>query len=235
MKASSPLLSTLLEDYRCVECDLVRAMTRRASDRTRAELLRRSAALLDAIERFEARSRQDLRDQAFFFLQRAVSAGGGRDGADLEIALSLSARAIEAERTLPGLPLSAPSAPPPDLAAYVRASKDRVSLVGFDHRYLATSAPNAQFYRRSVERVEGCAVGDLIGRARFDSRARPNIDTCLAGRPREYYHGLGTGARARIMRCQMKPVRLADDRPAALIYMRDVTDDLPAMLRAGEV
>ena len=229
-------LRGMIDGHGRLEARLLRAMQSRSSARLRAQLFRDTAKLLDAIERYEAGTPEELRDQVCFFMGRAACAiAGDADDRNVEVALSLlrhsplaagvAARPKAKRRPKPG------AGPAQALVDYIGGATERVSLIGSDYRYLATSRPNAAHYRRPLDSFAGAHIAEVIGGPRFETRARAHIDACLKGGVREYYYELGVVGRPRVFRCQMKPVRIAG-APRAVVYVRDVTDDLPAILSA---
>lgn len=113
------------------------------------------------------------------------------------------------------------------IADYVAFSEGRVSLIDTNYTYIATSEENAQYYGRQQIGIMGRHITDLIGEFRFETRAKPRLDECFAGRPQTYHHALNNNGDARIMRCDMKPVNSSQDMIlGALVYITDVTEQV---------
>jgi hypothetical protein len=110
------------------------------------------------------------------------------------------------------------------VADLVSQATDRVSIISTDYRYLRTSIGNVDFYGREQQYIIGRHVGEMIGTARFETRARTRIDACFNGTLQDYSHTLEIGGEIRVMNCRMAPVR---DRHNVLlgaqVTMRDVT------------
>jgi hypothetical protein len=225
--------SRLASEYRLLELRLRRSLAGGAPSRQSADLLRRCADALDRLETYRPATLQEARDQVFFFLRRGMETNTvGIDNRNVDIALTLSARSF------PDLPLRAAAAPEPDPATttmidYVTGSAERVSFIDTEFRYVATSGPNADFYQTRPIRVLGLHVADIIGSARFETRARSRFGACFAGDPQSYLHSVMADGRRHVMSCQMKPVRSeTGEIDGALVYMRDVTAELPRLLAA---
>lgn len=220
-------LDPLISEFDATERALARAVRDDHGRDSCASLLRRSADLLDLIETYQPRNATERRDKAFFFLRRGLSGSGlTASGRDIDIALALSAVPPDG-KDAPLVPAAA-NAPAvmssQTVIDYVRASRERVSLIDQEYRYVATSEANARRYNTRPVRMTGLHLVEIIGRERFEGRTRARIDACLAGEPQEYYHRDGDDADPRIQRCQMKPITLSGLGPMVVVYMRDVTD-----------
>ncbi len=199
----------------------------------RANLLRLCADRLDEIETNTPADAHEARDQAFFFLSRGlenVALPVGRRHIDL--ALMLSRRHFDVDSPeQPDLQPTQGRHGSGSIVAYVTLAPERVSLIDRDYRYVATSAPNADFYRTRSIRLVGTHLAKVIGRQRFEGRARRRLDKCFAGAPQDYWHTIEAPEGGRVMSCQMKPVRLeTGEIEGAIVYMRDVTSDLPEIV-----
>ncbi|KAF0677206.1 PAS fold PAC domain containing protein [Profundibacterium mesophilum KAUST100406-0324] len=230
-------IGQLIADLTFTQARLRASFAEEGSARIQAELVREAARVMDAIERYVPDTEAELREQVQFFMIRASRAKRSvTRERDTEIALRLLHRHSPQFRTLaPRQEVAHPRSPAPRNAApssdqrmssYVFHSPERVCAVDRDYRYLATSATNASFNRRSQVGMIGMHVVEIIGLSRFNDRAREMFDRCLGGKVHEYYYDLqhedGT---TRIIRCQMKPVH--DEIGTiycALAYMTDVTE-----------
>lgn len=113
------------------------------------------------------------------------------------------------------------------IADYVAFAEGRVSLIGTDYTYIATSAENAEFYGRSQVGLMDAHLTEFIGDFRFETRAKLRLDACFSGDPQTYHHALNCAGEAKIMRCDMKPVNSSDGLLlGALVYMSDVTEQV---------
>ncbi len=237
------VLDSLISEYFLLETALTRSMAVDGSTRDRVRFLRGCADMLEKIEQYTPTDSREAKDKVFFFLNRAITRPGLTvDGRDLNIALALCDSSSYhpppvAERNGAGLQPRAPILRDPDLTlgiiGYVRRSRERVSLIDADYRYIATSRPNADFYGTRPARMIGVHLADMIGQSRFLARAKQHIDACANGEPQEYYHsGSDREGTDRVYRCQMKPVELPDASGgcAVMIYMHDVTETIPTRI-----
>lgn len=221
-------LDLLISEFHAAERALAQAVRAgRRLDET-AALLKRSADILDRIEQFVPVTNEDRRDKAFFFLRRGLSGGGiAINDRDIDIALALSPGVEPPHSGIsPRDRADEGGGTGQDLIAYVRSSTERVSIIDQDFRYIATSDANAQYHGTRPVRMIGSRVSVVIGRERFDQRARARLIACFEGQAQEYYHRDGDEGDARILRCQMKPARLGPLGPVALVFVTDVTDDV---------
>lgn len=121
------------------------------------------------------------------------------------------------------------------IADYVSFAEGRVSLIGTDYTYIATSAENAKFYGRSPVSLMGAHMADFIGDLRFETRTKARLDACFSGEPQSYHHALNCGGEAKIMRCDMKPVNSSDGNIlGALVYLTDVTEQVRKLRPSSE-
>lgn len=225
-------LIALIADFRLLENQLRFHLETQSDARERVSLLRQCADCLDRIERYVPRDAVEARDQVYFFLSRAMENSDTHIGhRDVDLALTLSARLFDmGELAAAPLPFEK-NISSGGLVDYVVQSPERVSLIGHDYTYVATSEANAAYYGSRPVRIIGEHVGALIGSPRFEQRAKGRLDKCLSGISQEYLHQIETPAGNRTMSCQMKPVRLARHGvDAALVYMRDITEDLASFL-----
>ena len=223
-------LDALISQYFHLEDRLRRAMSTEASSSERAEGLRRLADTFEEIERYVPQTTSEQRDQVNFFLLRAI-AGPGRalDGQNVGIAPNLSLRNIARMPRLEARHRTRPSTADQrasELIEYVCGSDERVSLLDDRYRYVATSRPNATFYGSRPARMIGISIRKMAPGPDYFARMKVYLDACLAGEGQEYYYELQKDGSVRIMRCQMKPVRLRKDLRCVLIYTRDVTEEI---------
>lgn len=172
--------------------------------------------------------------------------GAGGEVGDLAEALLECGASLSMSRATVTAPEAGPSGAPAaaartfggSLAEYVSFAEGRVSIIDTACRYVATSPANAAFYDCAPVTVMGAHVADLIGGARFERRARARFDACFAGIAQSYHHALPAPDQtdARVMRCDMKPVRSSEGVViGALVYMTDVTDRVRRLRGTGPV
>ena len=219
-------LELLISEYQMLETALVKSMAHDASARQRAHLIRQLSNKLDELERYAPSSEHEVRDQIYFFMRRAAATpDASTDERYVSLALMLARRAPRLSGEDPaGQPTPRRTA---DIIAHVSRSSEDVALIGTDYRIIARSAVTS--VRRDQihpDRLVGTHLADFIGQDNFEYRARPRLDACFLGMVQEYYFQGGRPIRNRIVRCQMRPVRVDERRPAALVYIHDVTDDI---------
>jgi len=226
--------ATLVSEFQILEKKLRKSLAEGAAADDSAWLLRKCADAVERIETHRPATPEEASDQVFFFLNRGIGSGTVRvANRDIDIALTL------ATRNFSDMPQ------PPDSAAaldrrpegatmvdYVAGSAERVSFIDTDFRYVATSQANAEFYGTRPVRIVGLHVAEIIGWDRFERRARERLESAFSGTPQRYLYRLDCGGANRVMSCQMKPVRReTGEIDGALVYMRDVTRELPKVLR----
>ncbi len=226
-------LSALVSEFHFHERRLRASLEKGLPATVCAEALRRCADAMDRIETHSPQTPDEARDQVFFFLRRGMERSTVRiANREIDIALTLAARTY-ADAPAPSH-ARAGLRPEPHIvsvAEYVAASVERASFIDTDFRYVATSRANADFYGSRPLRFAGAHVGEFIGRQRFEQRAKRNLEDCFRGTATSYFHSVDIGDARRIMSCQMKPVRReTGEIDGAIVYMRDVTSELPKLL-----
>ncbi|WP_172328778.1 PAS domain-containing protein [Mangrovicoccus sp. HB161399] len=113
------------------------------------------------------------------------------------------------------------------VADYVAFAEGRLSLIGTDYCLIATSEETARHFGRQQISLMGMPLAEVIGRHRFETRARARLDACFAGKLQTYHVALPDHGRATIMRCDMRPVNSGEGGIlGALVYMTDVTQQV---------
>ncbi|WP_161556114.1 PAS domain-containing protein [Mangrovicoccus ximenensis] len=103
----------------------------------------------------------------------------------------------------------------------------RLSLIGTDYCFIATSEDTARHFGRQQISLMGMPLAEVIGAHRFETRARARLDACFDGKLQSYHVALPEGGRAKIMRCDMRPVNSGEGGIlGALVYMTDVTEQV---------
>ncbi len=111
------------------------------------------------------------------------------------------------------------------MAEYVSFAEGRVMMVDTDYCVAAVSAASAAQYDLRQVACMGMHLAEVIGEYRFGVRARPRLDRCFDGATQTYHFAQHQAREAQIMRCDMKPVRVADGAIiGALVYVTDVTE-----------
>ncbi len=107
----------------------------------------------------------------------------------------------------------------------VSTSHDRISIVDSNFRYVNTSQRNGEFYQFKPHEIIGKHVGDMIGENRFEGRAKGFFEKSFSGKKQEYFHSLETERGARIMSCQMMPLRGRENNVyGSMVAMSDITN-----------
>lgn len=233
-----PGFSALVSEFQFLETQMRQSLaTGRPPDES-GRFLRLCADMLDRIESYVPETPDEARDQIFFFIKRGMRGCSLSVGErDIDIALTLSARNFsDMPRRASGLggrefrPESA------SIIDYVCGSVERASFIDTGFRYVATSAGNAEFYGSRPVRIVGTHVAELIGSKRFETRGKPRLEAAFRGDPQCYLHSISHAGRTRIMSCQMKPVRRrTGEVDGAVVYLRDVTGDLPKLIREASM
>ncbi|WP_138468276.1 PAS domain-containing protein [Poseidonocella sp. HB161398] len=113
------------------------------------------------------------------------------------------------------------------VADYVAFARGRLSLIDTDYRFIATSEDTARHFGRQQISLMGLPLAEVIGSHRFETRARQRLDACFEGAPQSYHVALPEGGKAKIMRCDMRPVASCEGGVlGALVYMTDVTSQV---------
>jgi len=239
-------LSRLIADFNLIEARLTNALKREVPVQTLVTLTRRSASLMDSLERHDPDCRDELRIKIEFFLIRARRS---RNRRELAIALDLINRHHDGLKTRPpcqsrsALPcevldrLVARGAEADALAAQIAPLAQRASLVDRDFRHICTSRGNIEFHGASSGRFSGLHMADLIGTQRYCDRGHGNLTAALSGRRRAYYYSLDVPTLGmRVMQCAMRPWSVPSGEVAGvLVRVDDVTDRLSARHGFGDV
>jgi len=233
-------IAQMIAELKFLDAKLHRSLTSGQSTSHCADLLRHSATLLSAIERHAPDSESELEQQVCFF--RSRSAKGLTPEfrkRDCEIATELLNKykdhfdfhaASKIMTARPGGTID------DRLASYVSQSVERLAAIDRRYIYLASSRPNAAFNGTHQVGMVDRHLAEVVGRARFESRASHRINKCFEGTVQEYYYSLTSKTEGeRIIRCQMKPVHDEIGQLfCGLMYMTDVTDlEFPVRRSAG--
>ncbi|EKE44143.1 hypothetical protein OCGS_1659 [Oceaniovalibus guishaninsula JLT2003] len=222
---------SLISDLMFTDAQLQASMAANTAPELRAELLRRSAILLQQVERYEPEGLPEIREKIAFFMRRATMLG--RTGAgrhDMQIAAGLMDHlqtAATGRSPRQGRMPEGALADGGRLSVYVTQASERLFAIGTDHRYLAASRSEARFHERSQVQMIGRHLRDVLGPEEYERRALPHLQACLSGVPQEYRFAVERPDEGRrTIRCLMKPVTCnAGLRFCALVYKTDVTDE----------
>ncbi len=224
---------TLIAEFNLLNARLKDALRGDSDILDVAELVRACAAKQTAIEHCRPGSPREAHEQLQFLLARARDeAPTTRERAAVIVATELlnrRAAAYPARTETIDRHGQGPIVVREDsLISYVCNAVERLSLIGPDFRYVATSSANAAFYGWTQTAFVGRHLTEVIGTARFETRVRARLESAFAGEPQEYTHPLESRGQSRTMRCQIKPVRTVEAKPfGALVYVDDVTDEVP--------
>lgn len=232
---------TLIAEFNLLNVRLKSALTGDLDISEVADLVRACAAKQTEIEHFRPDNPREAHEQLQFLLARARDeAPTSRERSAVILATELLNRRAAAypvrSEGLAGQGGGTIVTREDSLISYVCNAVERLSLIGPDFRYVATSPANAAFYGWTQAAFVGRHLIDVIGVARFETRARARLERAFRGEPQEYTHPLEANGQARTMRCQIKPVRSVEAKPlGVLVYVRDVTGEVPlgAMRRSA--
>lgn len=88
---------------------------------------------------------------------------------------------------------------------------DRVAVLTCDYRYVYSNAANSAYLDVKPIDLIGRHIEDVIGRPRFEQRAKGKLDACFSGEVIDYvYRSYFEGDAGRMVRCRMSPLRGAD-------------------------
>lgn len=120
----------------------------------------------------------------------------------------------------------------------VGQSRDRISIIDDEFRYVNTSPKNGDFYNRPPGEIIGKHVGEIIGENRFEGRAKRFLEKTLNGKRQHYFHDLEINGRQRIMSCLMLPLHEAGGGVCgSMVTMEDITGHVsdPRSLKLEEI
>ena len=228
-------LSSLIGDYRTCASRLFAAIEAEDLAVIR-ELDIQMSRLRDRIRDFPASSETDKRRQIEFFvdlLSRITEQNQNVPPiADLRAVIDRNIAEFARERTAPlrdqaqsiASQLARNSMPDEHAVAAIEMSNLRISVVGRDMRYRYTSPANARFHGMAIEDIEGMHMHDLIGRERFERRAKAYFERCFAGEDLSYCYYLDTEKHGQVLQeCRMIPQYGPDgDAIGAIVMMREI-------------
>lgn len=225
-----------LAAFQQAEAELGRVINANATHQIRCAESRLSE-VHSAICRYPSQTPAEVSAQLRFLLDRLVrQSGADYDSIDYRELCNILTSRLEALVGTPHQRLAAAGSRAPSQPVHedfldtlsvsdmVSQTADRVSIISTDYRYIRTSIGNADFYEANPASLLGKHVGEVIGKTRFETRARARFDACFNGAPQDYSHALEMGSEYRVMNCRMSPLR---DRHNVLVgaqvTMRDVT------------
>ena len=240
-------LSALIGDYRICASRLFAAIEAEDLAVIR-ELDIRMSWLRDTIRDYPALSETDKRRQIEFFVDLlSNTTDQNRDVppiADLRIVIDRNITEFAGERTAPlrddaeaiASQLARNNLPDEHAIAAIETSNLRISVIGSDMRYRYTSPANARFHGMAIEDIEGMHMRDLIGRERFEKRARAYFERCFAGEDLSYCYYLDTEMHGRVLQeCRMIPQYGPDGQAiGAIVMMREIKTGHPDPVRSAE-
>lgn len=222
-------LASLIDDYRSCEAQLAQAIQSENAAAIR-ELDIRMTWFRNVIRDFPVLSQDDKRLQIAFFME-------------------VVAQTTDLEPTLP--PLSDLSTimdghitqemrngeqPDCETLAMLEGTNLRVSAIGRDLRYRYASPAAGRFHNMPTEAFENLHLIDLIGRERFEKRARGYLERCFAGEDVSYCYYLDTEAHGRLLlECRMlAQYGTGDHADGAVIVLRDLTNGYTDPVKSAE-
>lgn len=228
-------LSSLIDEYQTCASRLFAAIEAEDLAGIR-ELDIRMSWLRETIRDYPAISETDKRRQIEFFVDLlSKSTDQGRDVppiADLRVVIDRNITAYGSDRPAPqrrraeiiAFRLAHNSLPDEHAAAAIEMSNLRISVIGRDMRYRYTSPANARFHGIALEDFDGMHMLDLIGRERFEKRAKAYFERCFAGEELSYCYYLDTEKHGRVLQeCRMLPQYGPDGETiGAIVMMREI-------------
>lgn len=234
MTEAHTALQEKLSAFAQAETDLARSLAADLGTQTR-DAERRLSELHHAICRYRSNCPSEIGAQIRFLVDRIIkqSADGAQNIDYIELCNVVANMIGENTRSCPDpMPVIArqsetDSDSPLDwisVSGLVARACDRMTVIGTDYRYLQSNSPYCDFYNDKPEKIVGKHISDVIGEARFSSRARHRLDACFNHGTQEYDFALDVAGQTRIMNIRMLPVR---DRYhvsiGALVMIRDTT------------
>jgi len=224
-------LSSLIGDYQTCTSRLFAAIEAEDLAVIR-ELDIQMSRLRDTIRDFPANSEADKRRQIKFFVDLLSKITDQHQDvpplADLRAVIDRNITEFTRERTTPlrdhaqsiASQLARISLPDEHAVSAIEMSNLRISVIGRDMRYRYTSPANARFHDIPIEDFEGMHLRDLIGRDRFERRAKAYFERCLAGEDLSYCYYLNTQKHGQVLQeCRMIPQYGADREAIGVIVM----------------
>jgi hypothetical protein len=196
-------LNSAIDEYRRLDHALTDEIRGQQDEAIVSRLSCRLGVLHKAISDAEPLNDTETLGQIMFFLELAER--WTEPSTDLHVAKRLVAKRLASSR------LSETGA--------------RISLINSDFRYEMTTRGNREFYGLGETGIIGRHVGEVIGKERFEGRARKFLEMTFAGIRQEYYHLLDTVDGQRIMKCTMDP-QAGESSALALVTMIDVTEEV---------
>lgn len=236
-------LSALIGDYQTCASRLFAAIEAEDLAVIR-ELDIQMSWLRDTIRDFPALSETDRRRQIEFFVDLLSKITDQNNDvppiSDLRVVIDKNI----SERTAPlrdhaesiASLLARNSLPDAHAAAAIEMSNLRISVIGRDMRYRYTSPANARFHGIAPEDFEGMHMRDLIGRERFEKRAKAYFERCFAGEDLSYCYYLDTEKHGRVLQeCRMIPqYGPHGEAIGAIVMMREIKTGHPDPVRSAE-
>ncbi|MGQ3209609.1 PAS domain-containing protein [Shinella sp.] len=101
---------------------------------------------------------------------------------------------------------------------------DRVAVIATDYRYIYSNPLNAERLREKPIDLVGRHVVEFLGKKRFESRAKRQLDRCFAGEVIEYDYISARRGNA-LTRCRMTPcLSAAGNVLGAILVLQDVVE-----------
>ena len=164
---------------------------------------------------FQARTHSEIMAQIGFFNQLATK-NSDDDGSVRRYTAMMSAlfaRYLEPNRATKPVSSVQEKMPLPDgydpalHELVLDAIPERVAVIGPDYRYIYCNRRNADFHNKHPSDFIGKHLLELIDLKRFESRAKPRIDQCLAGTKVAYtYEVPDANGRLFEVSCRMTPL-----------------------------
>lgn len=232
-------LSKLIESSIKCNAELVAAVADGKDYETIKKIDENLLFLISSIRDLHVFSLHDINRQMKFFLHRSTDFDDATSSSfDIEALNCLVDRYTDAKGDLPKIgqtekTISAQAAI--NLRNHkflsdelLQEPNSRVALFNTDYIYEYSSNANARFNNAKPEDMVGKHMAEVVGRNRFENRAKRYFDKCFSGERQKYsYFLVDSNYGERLMNCQATPYR--DDDGAvrgALVLIEDLSEKL---------
>lgn len=240
-------LSSLIDDYRRCETELFSAIRGEDAAAIR-ELDIRMSWLRTVIREFNAKTETERGLQIDFFLD-VVSKTSDQNPdmppmADLRKVIDRNivahqmgcapTRRDEARRIGTRIAETGPN--DEDTLAMIENSNLRISVIDRDMRYRYASPASCRFHGMSPDDFKGQHLADVIGKKRYEKRAKAYLQRCFAGEDLSYCFYIDKEPHGRLLQeCRLVPQYGAEDRiDGAIVILRDLTLGICDPVRSAE-
>lgn len=226
-------LAELIENFYATDAKLRDLLFHDCSNDQIRELDQLTQSQLNTVKEYKPKNIEELKAKFRFFIRKLTSDSTEiSDSFSIQSLVHMLDQDFTTSGILPAKPDSTQDTISSDenkfklLSAYdlVSKSHDRISIIDTDYKYVNTSDKNCKFYDKASNYLIGKHVIDIIGKERFENRAKHFFKKCFAGQKQEYFHSLEINGNERIMSCQMSPLYNVEASVfGTMVTMSDVT------------